>query len=244
MAAKKDYYQILGVKKDAKADEIKKSYRKLARRFHPDVNPNDKASEEKFKEVQEAYDVLSDAEKRKLYDRHGENWRVAQQGGGTPPPGWEGARAGSARQPLGPPQGYYQDQAVLDPARAGFQPYINGDEWVPATYETSDRDRLKAPLIRKGWAHDGQQWVWTGEWPRHREGPWRTIEEMGGRDKPRPPRRREAMHVCARANAASAPAVSPEAVSAAPSPTSDRACSGKSASAHRNCTAAAAATRA
>jgi molecular chaperone DnaJ len=69
--AKKDYYSILGVKKDAKADEIKKAYRRLARKYHPDVNPGDKASEDKFKEVQEAYDVLSDDKKRKVFDRFG-----------------------------------------------------------------------------------------------------------------------------------------------------------------------------
>ena len=69
--AKKDYYNILGIKKDAKADEIKKAYRRLARKHHPDVNPNDKASEDKFKEVQEAYDILSDEKKRKVFDRFG-----------------------------------------------------------------------------------------------------------------------------------------------------------------------------
>lgn len=69
--ANKDYYNILGIKKDAKADEIKKAYRRLARKHHPDVNPNDKAAEDKFKEVQEAYDVLSDEKKRKVFDRFG-----------------------------------------------------------------------------------------------------------------------------------------------------------------------------
>ncbi len=69
--AKKDYYSILGVKKDSKADEIKKAYRRLARKHHPDVNPNDKVAEDKFKAVQEAYDVLSDEKKRKVFDRFG-----------------------------------------------------------------------------------------------------------------------------------------------------------------------------
>ncbi len=69
--AKKDYYKILDLKKDAKADEIKKAYRKFARKYHPDVNPNDKSAEDKFKEIQEAYDVLSDEKKRKVFDRFG-----------------------------------------------------------------------------------------------------------------------------------------------------------------------------
>src|SRR6266704_5294611 len=68
---KKDYYEILGVKKNASAEEIRKAFRKLARKYHPDINPGDKAAEEKFKALSEANDVLSDPKKRKIYDQVG-----------------------------------------------------------------------------------------------------------------------------------------------------------------------------
>ena len=70
--AKQDYYEVLGIKRDAKPEEIKKAYRRLARKYHPDVNPGDKASEERFKLTTEAHDVLSDPKKRKVYDRFGQ----------------------------------------------------------------------------------------------------------------------------------------------------------------------------
>src|SRR5713226_5712013 len=69
--SKKDYYEILGVKKSASAEEIRKAFRKLARKYHPDVNPGDKSAEEKFKALSEANDVLSDPKKRKIYDQIG-----------------------------------------------------------------------------------------------------------------------------------------------------------------------------
>lgn len=87
-----DYYQTLGVSKTATDDEIKKAYRKLARKYHPDVNPNDKEAHKKFQEINEANEVLSDPEKRKKYDTYGEHWqhgeeyeraRQAQQAAGT-----------------------------------------------------------------------------------------------------------------------------------------------------------------
>lgn len=94
----RDYYQTLGVPKSAGADEIKSAFRKLARKHHPDTAKNKKESEEKFKEINEAYEVLGDPEKRKQYDEFGPGW---QQAGG-PPPGWQqqaggfgGARPGA-----------------------------------------------------------------------------------------------------------------------------------------------------
>src|SRR5260221_11548468 len=74
-----DYYKILGVSKSATEEEIKKAYRKLARKLHPDLNPNDKEAHKKFQQINEANEVLSDPEKRKKYDQYGEDWKNAGQ---------------------------------------------------------------------------------------------------------------------------------------------------------------------
>jgi molecular chaperone DnaJ len=109
-ATKKDYYEILGVKKSASAEEIRKAFRKLARKYHPDVNPGDKTAEEKFKTLSEANDVLSDPKKRKIYDQVGfysDNIdpataeAYARAGGGSPggtPGGFAGGRAPATGQ--------------------------------------------------------------------------------------------------------------------------------------------------
>src|ERR1700743_742315 len=77
---KRDYYQVLGVERTASADEVKKAYRKLAVKFHPDKNPGDKAAEDKFKELGEAYEIISNPDKRAAYDRFGH--QAFTQGGG------------------------------------------------------------------------------------------------------------------------------------------------------------------
>src|SRR3954466_12441436 len=81
--AKRDYYEVLGIERTVTVEEIKKSYRKLAVKFHPDKNPGDKTAEEKFKELSEAYEILSDPQKRALYDQHG-HAAFDRRSGGVP----------------------------------------------------------------------------------------------------------------------------------------------------------------
>jgi molecular chaperone DnaJ len=115
-ASKKDFYEILGVQRSADADEIRKAYRRLARKHHPDLNPGDKASEDRFKNVQEAYDVLSDDSKRKIYDQYG------FYSDNIPP---NGTGPGGGPQPGGPNFGgfdftqYMRDQQAQGSAGTG-----------------------------------------------------------------------------------------------------------------------------
>ena len=96
--AGKGYYDILGIKRGATEQEIKKAYRRLARKHHPDVNPDDASAEAKFKEINEAYEVLSDKEKRQKYDRYGDQWQYAEQfekAGAQQSPFWQHSPGGA-----------------------------------------------------------------------------------------------------------------------------------------------------
>ncbi len=95
--AGKDYYSILGIGRNASEREMKQAYRKLARKYHPDVNPSDKSAEEQFKQINQAYEVLSDPEKRRKYDQFGDQWQYADQfakAGWQQQPSWDFSRSG------------------------------------------------------------------------------------------------------------------------------------------------------
>src|SRR2546430_16534347 len=115
----RDYYETLGVPKTATEDEIRTAFRKLARKHHPDVAKDKKVAEEKFKEINEAYEVLSDSEKRKKYDQLGADWN--RPGGFQPPPGW------GAQPPEG---GFYQwggaGGVPFDICGTGFSGFFEG----------------------------------------------------------------------------------------------------------------------
>jgi DnaJ-class molecular chaperone len=148
----KDYYATLGVSKTASEKEIKQAFRKLARKYHPDVNPGDKASETRFKDINEAYEVLGDPEKRKKYDELGANWRMyeqAQAQGGQPggpfSGQWTYSPGGGGFRPMTEDEVSEMFGAEESPFSDFFRTFFGGGEPSPGR-----RNRPRAPRNRKG----------------------------------------------------------------------------------------------
>ena len=116
----KDYYKILGLERSASADDIQKAYKKLARKYHPDLNPGDSSAEEKFKDIGEAYEVLKDPQKRAQYDALGSSWKDGQRF--TPPPGWGGFNFGGG----GGAQNIHFNMGGMDGMSDFFQALFGG----------------------------------------------------------------------------------------------------------------------
>lgn len=128
--ANRDYYEVLGVEKNATDADIKRAYRKLARKYHPDLNKDNlKEAEDKFKEVNEAYHVLSDADKRAQYDQLGHDaFRQASQGGGPGPGGFGGGFGGFDFSNFGGGQGGFDMGDIFDMFTGGRRRNSNGPE--------------------------------------------------------------------------------------------------------------------
>lgn len=140
----KDYYSTLGVSKTASDEDIKKAFRKLARKHHPDLNPGDKASEAKFKELNEANEVLGDPEKRKKYDELGANWRAYEQAGPRPGAQWQGPTGGGYRTMT--PEEMQEMFGEGDPFSDFFHTFFGGGGDVHAgTRGRARRNRREPP---------------------------------------------------------------------------------------------------
>lgn len=134
----KDYYKVLGVDKKASQDDIRKAYRKLAVKFHPDKNPNNKAAEDKFKEINEAYEVLSNPENRKKYDTMGSNWKQYEQQGG-----YQGQPGGQYSYEYGDPNDIFGDSGFSD----FFKSFFGGASGRPGGQRQSQRDIPGGDLV-------------------------------------------------------------------------------------------------
>jgi DnaJ-class molecular chaperone len=137
----KDYYKILGAARGASTDEIKKAFRKLARKYHPDVNPGDKKAEEKFKEINEAYEVLSDPDKRKKYDTLGPNWQEQF--------GFSGAGPGTRRTYQYTPRGSVPFDFDSTTGTAGFSDFFEALFGRGATGRTTSTGGMRSDFRRR-----------------------------------------------------------------------------------------------
>ena len=168
----KDYYKVLGVDRKASEKEIKKAYRKLARKYHPDVNSGDNAAADKFHDLNEAHEVLSDSEKRQQYDQIGSQWQGHQRSGGRPEDfNWGGGAPSAGRS-----QGYRatspEDFEELFGAGGGYSDFFEnlfgGADRGPAGGGMGGQQFLKIDLgpAAKGVANVDRAW------PGQRRGPW------------------------------------------------------------------------
>ena len=163
----KDYYQTLGVAKNASEKDLKQAYRKLARKHHPDVNPGDKAAESKFKEINEAYEVLGDPDKRRKYDELGANWRMYEQaqqqghpgaspfGGGANPFGGGGAwtinmgGGGGGYRTMNEEE-MHEIFGNEDPFSDFFKTFFGGGAPGGGAQREAGRPRARGPRAQKG----------------------------------------------------------------------------------------------